>query len=42
MEYISKYEKYLNFKKLYSYAKDRGNLEQYKNYIRKLKVLNEL
>lgn len=32
----------INLKKLYSYAKDRGNLEQYKNYIGKLKVLNEL
>ena len=32
----------INLKKLYSYAKDRGNLEQYKNYIRKLNVLNEV
>ena len=32
----------INLKKLYSYAKDRVILEQYKNYITKLKVLEEV
>lgn len=41
--YINIFDNYtINLKKLYSYAKDRGNLEQYKKYIKKLKVLNEV
>lgn len=41
--YINIFEKYsINFKKLYSYAKDRVNIEQYKNFIKGLNVLNEV
>ena len=41
--YTNIFENYsVNFKKLYSYAKDRGDLKQYKNYIMKLKVLEEV
>lgn len=41
--YINIFDNYsINLRKLYSYAKDRGDLEQYKNYINKLKVLNEI
>lgn len=41
--YINIFENYsINLKKLYSYAKDRGGLEEYKNYIKKLKVLDEV
>ena len=32
----------INLKKLYSYAKDRVILEQYKDYIMKLKVVEEV
>ncbi len=45
LEYIYNniFENYsVNFKKLYSYAKDRGNIEQYRNYIKKLKVFDEV
>ena len=41
--YINILEKYsINFRKLYTYAKDRVNLEQYKNFIKKLNVLTEI
>ena len=41
--YTNIFESYnVNFKKLYSYAKNRVILEQYKNYIIKLKVVEEI
>ena len=41
--YINIFESYsINFKKLYAYAKDKLILEQYKNYIMKLKVLEKI
>lgn len=41
--YINIFENYsINLKKLYSYAKDRGDLEKYKKYLKKIKVLEKV
>ncbi|MBQ3408535.1 MAG: hypothetical protein IJH12_04960 [Clostridia bacterium] len=41
--YSNIFENYsINLKKLYSYAKDRGDLEKYKKYLKKIKVLEKV